>query len=79
MKQSIFLFLITLSLTACQPSSGVSFSKEAEVINASIPPNAQNVKILGNGWATFELEGHKFLFRRTVWDRSATDCVTIVE
>lgn len=78
MKQ-FFLLCFLISLTACQPQSGSSFEKEPDVIKASLPPNAQNIKILGNGWATFELDGHKFLFRRTTWDRSATDCVTIVE
>ena len=37
--------------------------------NVYFPPNAENVKHLNEHWATFELEGEKFLVHR-YWIRS---------
>ncbi len=67
-----------LWLSGCQPQSGASFSDGEAAIRAALPQNAQNIQILGNGWATFELDGRKFMFRRTTWERSATDCITVL-
>lgn len=77
-KLSVLAVITGLGLFGCQPQSGVAFPDGEAVIHAALPPHAQNIRILGNGWATFELEGRKFMFRRTMWDRSATDCITVL-
>lgn len=69
-----------LLFCSCSSDSGSPLVRGPEPENGEtpFPPNAQNIKILGKGWATFELDGHKFLFRRTRYDRSASDCITVL-
>ncbi len=75
----IIFALGILLLAGCEPRSGISEDfMDEHTISLALPPGAQNVKYMGNGWATFDFEGRHFLFRRTRWDGSASDCITFI-
>lgn len=59
-----------LSLTGCTPSDGVPLIDRA--VERWMPPGSESVEILGNGWATFTLEGREFL----IFYRGDNMCLT---
>lgn len=77
MKNILLSLVAAFALVGCVENQGHAF--EDEDLKAALPPDATNIEIIGNGWCEFEMDGNKFLFRRTWMDRSASDCITQIK
>ena len=68
MKKIIVLLiaLIIIGITSCAPSKSpghnLSYDMNAEGASTYLPIGARVTKELGNGWVTFTLDDHEYLF-----------------
>lgn len=53
-------------------------SDDPKKLSNSIPPNAKNVIDKGNGWTTFDLDGNRFLYHRSIHGNAGWECVTVI-
>ena len=68
MKKIIVLLiaLFIIGITSCAPSKvpshSLSYSMNSEGASTYLPVGAKITKELGNGWVTFTLDDHEYLF-----------------
>jgi len=75
MKTTLLILLGILAFAGCGQYKGYT-ELEKDWIELGLPPNTTNVVVLGKGWVTFDFNGKHFLYRRTIYDRSASECIT---
>ena len=73
MKTIIIIMLVTV-FSGCKESPKLevgmvdtalergTLTDDSRIVGQSLPPEATNRVYLGNGWFTFELAGHQYLF-----------------
>lgn len=79
---SVFVFVLFCSVIAFAITdhdkavmNNNTVQKSGQFVNQHLPIQASNIVQLGNGWATFELDGRKFLFRHSF----RQECITQID